>query len=51
MKIDHLIFAFVSDEDYKRAMVFIDIIVYEDWDTLVELLPHRKCSRKESSSR
>jgi hypothetical protein len=42
MKIDHLIFPFVSNENYKGAMVFLDIIVDEGWDTLVKLLPHKK---------
>jgi hypothetical protein len=42
MKIDHLIFPLVSDENYKGAMVFLDIIVNESWDTPVKLLPHKK---------
>jgi hypothetical protein len=52
MKIDHLIFPFVSDENYKGAMVFFDIIVDEGWDTLVKLLPHKKyCSAQLGASR
>jgi hypothetical protein len=52
MKINHLIFPFVSDENYKGAMVFFDIIVDEGWDTLVKLLPHKKyCSAQLGASR
>ena len=42
MKIDYLVFPTVSDDDYKRAMIFLDIIVDEAWDTLVQLLPHTR---------
>jgi hypothetical protein len=47
MKIYDLIFPIVSDDDYKRAVVFLDIIIDEDWDTLVKLLPHARESGKE----
>jgi len=42
MKIDDLISAPVTDEDYERAMVFLDIIVDEEVYALVELLAHEE---------
>ena len=40
MKIDDLISPPVPNEDYERAMVFLDIIVDEKLYALVKLLPH-----------
>lgn len=40
MKVDYLFSSLIPDEDYEGTMVLFNIIVYDDWDTLVELFPH-----------
>jgi hypothetical protein len=40
MKVDDLISPLVPDEDYEGTMVLFDIIVDENRNTLVKLLPH-----------
>lgn len=40
MKIDDLIPSLVPYENYEGTMVLFDIIVDENWNTLVKLLPH-----------
>jgi hypothetical protein len=42
MKVDHLLFPFVPNEDYEGAMILFDIVVYESWYALVKLLSHAK---------
>jgi hypothetical protein len=42
MKIDHLVSPSVPNKDYEGAMVFLDIIVYEELYALVKLLPHTR---------
>lgn len=36
----HLISTLVSDKDYERTVVLLDIIVDEDWDAGIKLLAH-----------
>jgi hypothetical protein len=40
MKVDDLISPLVPDEDYEGTMIIFDIIIDENWNTLVKLLPH-----------
>ena len=40
MKVDNLISPLVPDENYEGTMVLFDIIVDENRNTLVKLLPH-----------
>jgi hypothetical protein len=40
MKVDDLISSFVPNEDHERTMVLFDIIIDENRNTLVKLLPH-----------
>ena len=40
MKVDHLLFPFVPNEDYKGAMILFDIVIDESWYALVKLLSH-----------
>lgn len=40
MKVDNLISPLVPDEDYEGTMILFDIIVDENRNTLVKLLPH-----------
>ena len=40
MEIDHLISPPVTNKDYERAMVFLDIIVDKELYTWIKLLPH-----------
>ena len=54
MKVDQLLFTFVPNEDYERAMVLFDIVVDESWYALVKLLSHTEgiacVGRKERKS-
>jgi hypothetical protein len=47
MKVDHLISPLVPDEDYEGAMVLFDIVIYESWYALVELLPHAEAGNRQ----
>ena len=40
MKVDDLISPFVPNEDHEGTMVLFDIIIDENRNTLVKLLPH-----------
>jgi hypothetical protein len=40
MKVDDLISSFVPNEDHEGTMVLFDIIIDENRNTLVKLLPH-----------
>jgi hypothetical protein len=42
MKVDHLLFPFVPNEDYEGAVILFDIVIDESWYALVELLSHAK---------